>query len=150
MEGTAKIEEFIRIALEHMQIAGDISSSTDEAGALQVAVQTPEHGNLLIGKNGQNLKALEHIARTIWARGGQMPRAITIDVNGYRAERTQELARLVKDTALRVQQTRKSEALDPMTSYERRVVHTELAAYSDLVTESIGQEPYRRVVIKPL
>lgn len=150
MEEAAKIEEFIKVVLGHMQIPGEVSVTTDSPERIQVAIQAPEHGSILIGKNGQNLQALEHVVRAVCARNGQVPYAVHVDVNNYHTERTQELVRAVHEMAVRVQQARKSEALSPMTSYERRIVHTELATYSDLTTESVGQEPNRRVVIKPL
>jgi len=54
------------------------------------------------------------------------------------------------EVAHRVRISKKAEALVPMSSYERRLVHVELASYADLETESIGEEPKRRIVIKPL
>lgn len=117
---------------------------------LLVAVQVPDEAHTLIGKDGQNLKALEHVVRTIWKRRDPAGRQITIDINDYRKTRATEIVSLVHETAQRIRDTRRPEALDPMTAYERRIVHTELAAYTDLATESIGQEPHRRVVIKPL
>ncbi|MCC6934498.1 MAG: hypothetical protein IT406_02295 [Candidatus Yanofskybacteria bacterium] len=135
---------------EYLQIPCDVAVSTPESGPICVSVRSDEHGRLLIGKGGQNLKALEHIIRMMWMRKYPEQRAITVDVNDYHAERAQELVAHVRNTAERVRVTGKSEALNPMSPYERRIVHTELASYSDLTTESVGQEPHRRVVIKPL
>ncbi|MBP6885955.1 MAG: KH domain-containing protein [Candidatus Pacebacteria bacterium] len=145
---TQKIEEFVRHVTSCMQIPCELSI-TAENGAVRVALSVAEDGRLLIGKNGQNLKALEHIVRMVAVRNELDQRAVTVDVNNYRAEQTQQLIDIVHATAVRVQQTKRSEALEPMTSYQRRVVHTELASYSDLSTESVGQDPLRRVVIKP-
>jgi spoIIIJ-associated protein len=150
MDEKEKLKEFIRTVTEHMQIPCDITVSGDDADQVRVTIQAPEEGRLLIGKGGQNLKALEHVARMMMFRQNPDRRTVSIDVNDYRAERVRELGALVHAAATRVQQTGKSEALDPMTSYERRIVHTELAPYGDLTSESVGQEPNRRVVIKPL
>lgn len=144
------IVQFLQKIAEYMRISCDITANTDEAGSVRVAVQAAEDGKLLIGKNGQNLKALEHVARMAWLRQNPDQRSLVVDVNDYRAEQAQGLIQLVHATAVRVRETRKSEALEPMSSYERRIVHTELASYSDLATESVGQDPHRRVVIKPL
>ncbi len=149
-QDTATIEEFIRQATQYMQIPCDITVSREITGAMTVALQTNEDGRLLIGKNGQNLKALEHIVRLVSIRQNPEHHPVLIDVNNYRAEQKQQLVEMIRATAERVQQTQRSEALEPMTSYQRRVVHTELAAYSGLATESVGQDPHRRVVIKPL
>ena len=86
----------------------------------------------------------------MWLRKSPEHGTVVVDVNNYRSEQNERLVGSVHEAAVRVQQTRKSEALPPMTSYERRIVHTELAVYSDLTTESVGQDPHRRVVIKPL
>ena len=73
-----------------------------------------------------------------------------VDVNNYRKARANYLIETAREAAQRVIQTQKAEALSPMTSYERRLVHTELAGYKEVQTESIGQEPHRRIVVKPL
>ncbi len=143
--------QFVRTITEHMRLTCDISVAGGMDGTpINLTVQTSEDANLLIGKDGQNIKALEHVVRAVWARREPGGRQVSIDINDYRKTRTNELAAAVHATAVRVRDTRQPEALKPMTSYERRVVHTELAAYHDLSTESIGQEPHRRVVIKPL
>ena len=144
---TPDYHDFIRRVAEYMQIPARFRYRP--AARSDVAVQADDNG-AFIGKNGQNLKALEHVVRVMWMRQNPENRSVIVDVNDYRAERSKELIQLVRETAARVQQTRRSEAFEPMTSYERRLVHTELATYSDLSTESVGQDPQRRVVIKPL
>lgn len=144
------IEDFVRTMTEFMQVPCELTVTAGEDGSMRVAIQSSEDGRLLIGKNGQNLNAFEHIVKLMWMRQNAEHRNITVDVNNYRAEQTERLVNSVREAAIRVQQTHKSEALPPMTSYERRVVHTELAVFSDLATESVGQDPHRRVVIKPL
>lgn len=122
----------------------------EPGGRLMVSLTAPE-GKVLIGKGGQNLRALEHIVRMMMAR--QHPeeaRGLIIDINDYRREMATELASRTREIADRVRETRQPEALRPMTAYERRIVHTELASYSDLTSESVGQDPHRRVVIRPL
>ena len=138
---------------EHMHIPCEVSAgptSDEVAGPLLVSIETPEHAKILIGKDGQNLKALEHVVRAILTRQDPAGHAVVVDVNEYRQTKTKQLIDVVKQTAGRVRDTQRSEALPPMTSYERRIVHTELASWSDVATESVGQEPQRRVVIKPL
>ncbi|MCC6405028.1 MAG: hypothetical protein IT405_01435 [Candidatus Yanofskybacteria bacterium] len=141
---------FVKELTGYLQIPCDITVTPSEQGPIAVTIRSEEHGKLLIGKGGQNLKALEHIVRAMWARKNPTNHAIALDVNDYHAEQMQLFVTAVKNAADRVRETRRSEALNPMSSYERRIVHTELAAYSDLTTESVGQDPHRRVVIKPL
>lgn len=116
--------------------------------AMVVSIQTPDDARFLIGKNGQNLKALEHVIRSMLVKGGKEG-TIILDVNDYRKSRANYLLDMAKQAVARVRNTQKAEALFPMSAYERRIVHMELAAYPDIATESIGSEPQRRVIIKP-
>lgn len=149
IEATSKLEEFVRQITTYMQIPCELAVDVQD-DTVRIALTSTEEGRLLIGKNGQNLKALEHVVRLVALRHEMPQRSLTVDVNNYRAEQTQQLVQLVRTAAQRVQQTRRSEALEPMTSYQRRVVHTELASFHDLTSESVGQDPQRRVVIKPV
>ena len=117
-------------------------------GAVVVSVQTLDNARFLIGKNGQNLKALEHVLRAMLVKDGKEG-TIILDVNDYKKSRATYLIDVAKQTVTRVRNTQKAEALFPMSAYERRIVHMELAAYPDIATESVGAEPQRRVVIKP-
>lgn len=116
--------------------------------AVVVSIQTPDNARFLIGKNGQNLKAMEHILRVMLAKDNKEG-TIVLDVNDYRKSRATYLTDVAKQAVARVRNTQKAEALFPMSAYERRIVHMELAAYPDVATESIGSEPQRRVIIKP-
>lgn len=119
--------------------------------AVTVSVYTPDNAKFLIGKNGQNLAALEHVLRAIVAKeSANSNQTLTVDVNDYRKLRASHVREVAKQAVSRVRNTQRAEALAPMSSYERRVVHMELASMPDVVTESIGQEPQRRIVIKPL
>ncbi len=118
---------------------------------ITASVSAPEHGKFLIGKNGQNLQALEHIVRSIFLKAHQEHAGATlfVDVNDYKKSRATQVAALAREVVARVRSTQRAEALNPMTPHERRIVHMELASMSDIATESIGQEPQRRIVIKP-
>lgn len=124
----------------------------EESGAepkvLVASIYTPENARFLIGKNGQNLKALEHLIRSILFKQKDSQNII-IDVNDYKKSRASMVVDLAKQAVSRVRNTQKAEVLLPMSAYERRIVHMELASYPDVATESIGNEPQRRIVIKP-
>ncbi|OGN16279.1 MAG: hypothetical protein A3C88_00635 [Candidatus Yanofskybacteria bacterium RIFCSPHIGHO2_02_FULL_50_12] len=122
----------------------------DGKQAVTVSIYTPDNAKFLIGRNGQNLQALEHIVRAICSKGASPGHTILIDVNDYRKLRATRVLEVAKQAVLRVRNSRRAEALMPMSAYERRVVHTELASLPDVATESIGQEPQRRIIIKPL
>ena len=119
-------------------------------GVVEVRVSTDEDAKFLIGKNGQNLAALEHVIRAASYRKVGTDHRIVIDVNGYREERNGQVAEATKTAVIQVRETGRSVTLPPMTPSERRIVHTELSGYTDVESESIGVDPHRRVVIKPV
>lgn len=133
-----------------VEIKEEVDFTDSSKNALAISVYTPENARFLIGRNGENLKSLEHIMRAIILKQNKEIAGVVMDVNDYKKTRASFVVDLAKETASRVRNTKKAEALCPMTAYERRVVHTELASYPDLTTESIGDAPQRRVVIKPL
>jgi spoIIIJ-associated protein len=114
-----------------------------------VGLYAPDCAHLLIGKNGQNLQALEHLVRVATIKDSPTT-AIVVDVNDYRKAKASQVIELARRAVAKVRSTRRAEALAPMSSYERRVVHMELASVPDIITESIGQDPQRRIVVKPL
>ena len=117
-------------------------------GAVVVSIQTLDDARFLIGKNGQNLKALEHVLRSMLIKDGREG-TIVLDVNDYRRSRANYLVGVANQAVARVRNTQKAEALFPMSAYERRIVHMELATCPNIATESVGAEPQRRVIIKP-
>lgn len=152
-----KIVETAKDLLQRVGFEGEVKFTENSSGENVfgvVSVESDKDLSMLIGKNGQNLTAFDHLVRLLVARksANEEDRAqcnFIVDVNDYRKSRTNHLLDTARSMARRVTQTRRAEALAPMSSYERRLIHTELASFKDVQTESIGQEPYRRVVIKP-
>lgn len=118
-----------------------------------VAINSANNLSALIGKNGQNIKALEQVIRLLYLKkmaGEEKPVFFAVDLNDYRKLRSRQIIEKAMDVANRVRISKKAEALLPMSSYERRLIHVELSSCPDIETESIGEEPKRRIVIKPL
>ena len=108
-----------------------------------------DNNSLLIGKNGRTLDAMTAILKhTIYNEIGEYY-PFTLDIGEYKIERESKLERLAKKTAREVAYTKVAAKLDPMNSYERRIIHTALADNKKVITESEGEEPQRCVVIKP-
>ena len=105
--------------------------------------------SLLIGEYGYNLAALEHILKKIIRKKYGEDFKFTLDINDYRMKQLEDLKQDVKAAAKEVRLYQKEVPLQPMSAFERRIVHLLLAEYPDIATESIGREPDRRVVIKP-
>lgn len=129
----------------------EVKDETDDKGskAFLVSIYTPDNARFLIGRNGQNLKSVEHVLRTIFLKKMGGIYNITVDVNDYKRSRSDYVVEMARQVVTRVRSTQKAESLFPMSGYERRIVHMELASCPDIATESIGAEPNRRIVIKP-
>ena len=103
----------------------------------------------LIGRKGERLSALQHLVNLMLSRRtGQWTRVL-VDVEDYRGRRERQLADLAARAAERVVETGKMLQLEPMPALERRWVHLALRDNADVATQSIGEEPNRRVVVLP-
>ena len=102
----------------------------------------------LVGKDGEVLEALQELTRlAVYRETGERSR-LMLDVSGYRAQRRTDLTELAEKSVARVKDTGERVELEPMSSFERKVVHDVVAA-SGLTSESEGAEPRRVVVILP-
>jgi len=108
-----------------------------------------EEPQILIGEGGQTLAEIQHLLKVILKRKITEPFFIDLDINGYKKKKLDYLKELARSLADEVALTKKEKTLPPMTAYERRIIHLELAGRSDVTTESIGEEPERRVVVRP-
>ena len=145
---TAKEE--VKILFERMGFAGDIEEMSVHQGVTpRVSVRVAGDARMLIGERGANLAALEHIARKILHKKQGADARITLDINDYRMRRMEDLKQEVKVAAKEARLYNKPVPLQPMTAFERRIVHLLLDEYPDITTESSGEEPERRVIIKP-
>ena len=104
---------------------------------------------LLIGKNGKNLTALSTVVSQHLNKELGRNYKFILDINAYKEKRDKNLERLAKRIAREVGTTKVEAKLDPMNSYERRIIHNALTNSKRVYTESEGEEPNRYVVIKP-
>jgi len=102
----------------------------------------------LIGRGGTVLDALQELTRIAVARRTGVRSRLILDIAGYRARRRKEIAETAREAVARVQETGQPVRLQPMTAYERKIVHDVVAA-AGLRSESEGTEPDRRVVVYP-
>ena len=107
-----------------------------------------ENVNYLIGYRGENINAMQTILSSIANKKSTSKIRVYLDVAGYREKRTKTLEELAEKISRTVVRTRKPVTLEPMTAYERKIIHTKLQAHSKVETISKGEEPYRKVVIK--
>ena len=149
-----KNEEEIRSAVENINeflnkfLKEGISFKTEVKDfEIYVDIQG-EDVNHLIGYRGENINALQTILSSIANKKSTAKIRVYLDIAGYREKRVKTLEDLAEKIARTVVRTRKPVTLEPMTAYERKIIHTKLQTHSKVETISKGEEPYRKVVIK--
>lgn len=108
---------------------------------------TGENLNYLIGYRGETINAIQVLLTTIANKKSSQKIRVYLDIAGYREKRIKTLEDLAEKLARTVERTRKSVTLEPMTAYERKIIHTKLQENNKVKTFSKGEEPYRKVVI---
>ena len=106
-----------------------------------------ENVNYLIGYRGENINAMQTILSSIANKKSTSKIRVYLDIEGYREKRTKTLEELAEKISRTVIRTRKAVTLEPMTAYERKIIHTKLQNHPKVKTFSKGEEPYRKVVI---
>ena len=135
------LEELLDIA----DLDGDIDTYV-EGGRAHVSILT--EGDVLVGKDGEVLEALQELARlAVMTETGHRSR-LMLDIGGHRDKRRKVLQDLAKDAVAEVHDSGEPVRLAPMNPFERKIVHDSVAA-AGLVSESEGEEPHRRVVVLP-
>lgn len=143
-----EIKEIIEKILSLLGVSGDVEIEERE-NSVYAEITNTDSG-LLIGFKGETLKALQHILRlVIFSKLGEDAPNVVIDVEGYRKDEEERLKSYIIKVAEIVKQTGKSEELSPASSYKRMLIHTYVQEVPGVVSESIGEGPDRRIVIKP-
>jgi spoIIIJ-associated protein len=104
---------------------------------------------MLIGRHGETLAALQYITRLILARQLGEGLELTVDVQGHKRRREEQLRRMARRIAEQAAQRKRVMTLEPMSAYERRIIHLELRDHPDVRTESVGEGMHRKVTIIP-
>ena len=141
-----RIEQFIKGLLEHMgsDAVPHAVKTADESYAVDLV---GENLGILIGRRGETLDAIQHLANYAVNRGQNKRVRINVDAENYRLKREESLQRLAQKVAGKVTKYRRNITLEPMNAYERHVIHAALQDYPDVTTYSTGTEPNRRIVV---
>jgi spoIIIJ-associated protein len=144
----ARLRELLERVVEALGLEGDVSI-VDDAESLTGRVDGPDLG-LLIGRHGQTIDALEHLAARIAFRDAAERKRVVVDAAGYRDRRAEVLQRQAERAASEAVKFGRPVSLDAMVAAERRLVHEYLRERGDIETYSEGDEPDRRLVVAPL
>jgi spoIIIJ-associated protein len=146
--------ETVSELLDKMQVKAEVTSyfgESDEPHG-RIPVKVDIHGNdlsILIGRQAETLNALQYIAGLIVGKELGHTVTLIIDVEGYRQRREQQIRQLARRMADQAVSTGRRQVLEPMPANERRLVHIELRDNPHVTTESIGEDPHRKVTIIP-
>jgi spoIIIJ-associated protein len=138
--------DYLEQLLDVLDFDGDIDLDVDGDRAV-VSIDGGADLVKLVGKNGEILDALQELTRLAVQRTTGDRSRLMLDVAQWRAGRRERLARLGTEVAERVLESGERESLDPMSPFERKIVHDAVAAVSGVYSESEGSEPNRRVVV---
>ena len=141
------VKNFLKQLIENMGLTANLEVKKREDTVLFTIYS--DHNSILIGKNGRTLDAITTITKQMIQNLVNRPFHFTIDIGEYKKQHEARLIRLAKKIAKEVATSKIEAKLDPMNSYERRIIHTTLAEDNRVRTESEGEEPNRYVVIKP-
>jgi spoIIIJ-associated protein len=147
-------QETVRDLLDKMKIRANITAHLGEADddRSRVPVWVDIHGNdlsILIGPRAEILNAFQYIASLIVSNEIGHSVSLVVDVEGFRARRAQQLRQLARRMADQAVKTGHRQILEPMPAGERRLIHIELRTNPQVTTESVGEEPRRKVTIIP-
>ena len=144
------VNELLQRMKVHASITSRYGVAEDERSKEPILVDiTGKDLSILIGRQAETLNALQYIATLIVSK--ELSRSITLilDVQGYRQRREQQLRQLAQRMADQAMKTGRRQILEPMPASERRLIHLELRNHPQVKTESIGEEPRRKVTISP-
>ncbi len=140
--------EILQTILHEMQFPATIAVTNHDPLTLNIRVEgDPDLLGLLIGKRGETLMSLQLLVNLILNHHAKQRFHVLVDVEHYRQRRDESLKTLAARIARQVQQSRHAMALEPMTPYERRIIHMTLQDSPYVQTQSTGEGDQRRVVI---
>lgn len=142
-----KIKKTAEEFFQKMTFEAEVEVSTSEE-MVSIKIKT-EEPQILIGQNGQTLLEIQHLLKIILTKKVAKAFYLDVDVSDYKKKKIEYLKELARTTADQVVLTKKEKTLDPMPAYERRIIHLELSGRTDVVTQSAGEEPERKIIISP-
>jgi spoIIIJ-associated protein len=146
--------ETVAELLEKMKVRAQVVASygnpDDPKGRIPIQVDVRgDDLNILIGKRSETLNSLQYITNLIVCKELERSVSVVIDVEGYRLRRASQLRQLAHRMADQAIKTGRRQALEPMPASERRIIHMELREHEGVTTESVGEDPHRKVTIIP-
>lgn len=149
LEGNVRLQaacDYITAVAKAMH-AERISFSAEKTDETTVLKVSGEDAGMLIGHRGEVMEAMGYLCSLVANRAGGEYEKMSLDVNGYRSKREQNLVALAKRIGAKVARTGRSQTLEPMNPYERRIIHSTISQMENVKSESTGEGAARRVVV---
>lgn len=142
-------ESFVRTVLSDMGVEGfELIVDVEDASDIKISVSGGELG-VAIGRHGDVLDALQYLANLAANRTTDKLVRVTVDVENYRSKREETLRTLARRMAQKAIKVGRNVSLEPMNSYERRIIHSEVQDIEGVTTFSVGSDSDRRIVLSP-
>lgn len=141
-------EDFLKTFIRDSGIEATVQCEEKEGGELAYTLEGENLG-VLIGHHGEVLDSLQYLLSLVTNRHGDDFVRVTVDIENYRAKRENTLKSLARKTAQRVKKTGRNVTFEPMSAYERRIIHSQAQEIGGVTTHSIGSGDERRVVMSP-
>ena len=142
--------DFVKTVISDIGLNAEASLYSCEDGTRRIII-AGDDASTLIGHHGDTLDALQYLANLASARkninGERDKSRVTIDIEGYRAKREETLRALARRMAQKALRNKRSVMLEPMSAYERRIIHSEVQNIEGVSTNSIGSDNNRKIVI---
>ena len=147
----SNLEKIKKVAEEFFEKTGltievEIKNPEDLTIPVNLTMEEPQ---IFIGERGQTLAEIQRLLKLVLRKKIEEPFYVNLDINDYKKKKIEYLKEMAKSVADEVALTKEEKYLPVMAAYARRIIHVELASRGDITTESIGEEPERKVVIKP-
>lgn len=137
--------DYIISIFNAMDIEANYVVYQNETGAV-INIESDNNGTI-IGRRGETLDSIQYLCSIIANKGDKDYYRITIDCLGYRSKRKETLEQLAAKVSKSVLRTGRSQQLEPMNPYERRVIHSAVSNIEGVASRSVGEEPYRKIII---
>src|SRR3954451_3926982 len=148
-EPVERVREVVARVIEALGLDASVEV-TETAEEIRATVDGPDEMGRLIGRHGQTIDALQHLAWRAAYHDHDERKAVVVDAAGYRQRREEALQRQADRAASEAMRYGRRVKLEPMSAAERKTVHNYLADRTDVETHSEGDEPERRLVVSPL
>lgn len=145
----AKAKQYVTDIYEGMGISVQVCVLQTKSG-IRMEISSSYKSGTIIGRRGEMLDSIQYLASIVVNKESEEYCRLLLDSNGYREKRRKTLEQLAQKIARNVQRSGRSKTLEPMNPYVRRIIHSQIAKIEGVTSRSVGEDPYRKVIISPV